>query len=531
MRGVLAGVRNELVNTGNCGVSTDYDAGISAISTPNGTLCQTTFTPSVTLNNYGSTTLTSVQIQYFVDAGAPSTYNWSGSLASNSSTTVTLNAVTTTAGAHTFTARTVSGTLNGSNNDQETSNDQTISSFSVATGGSSITLTLALDCFGEEITWEIRSSSNQVVASGGPYVNNASGEQIIESLCLAEDCYDFNIFDSFGDGLYGSQWQSCSINGDYAITDGSTTLVQLTAANSDFGTEATHNFCIGGGSTSTCEDLMTFDGSGFTINNLDFPNFEAQIIDNDQEAVNSGLATAGFTSEWMAFYEEVSPGDTNFFIGATSWFANTSAPADNWITFGPVTMTSDGGEIRWKHRMSNNGFRDGYELLLNTNGTDISDFSGATVLYTVDDNDPSTDGDTTWTQQVVALPAGSYAGQELYFGFHHNALDMEFLFLDDMVIEGCSTITVDIGEIETFNMNVFPNPSSNNFTFQYLGSAAQNFEFVVLNSVGQQVWSKQVSGQTSGTAIIETGNLSSGVYTLVVRGDKLNVSERLILTK
>ena len=78
MRGVLAGVRNALVNTSNCGVSTDFDAGISAISTPNGALCQTSFTPSVTLNNYGSTTLTSVQIQYFVDAGAPATYNWRG---------------------------------------------------------------------------------------------------------------------------------------------------------------------------------------------------------------------------------------------------------------------------------------------------------------------------------------------------------------------------------------------------------------------------------------------------------------------
>jgi hypothetical protein len=533
MRGILSGVRNDLWNTSNCGVSTNYDAAITAITAPSGSLCQTSFTPVVTLNNFGATTLTSVEIDYFVDSQTPSTFNWTGNLGSNSAVTVTLPLVTTTTTppSHTFTARTVSGTLNGSNNDEVTSNDQTVSSFSVGSGGTSVTLTLDLDCYGEETTWEIRDASNQVIISGGPYTNGVAAEQVLESVCLAEGCYDFNIFDSQGDGLSGTPF-GCGFDGDYSITDGSSTLVQM-AADPNFGASTTHNFCIGGGgTTTTCEDLVDYDGEDFFVNPNDLPNFDIQTIDNDQEPVSTTLSDLGYTSDWMAgFYEEVAPGDTNWFLGVTSWFADPTVAADNWLTFGPATMLSDDGEISWKHLYSDNLYRDGYEVLVNTNGTAISDFNGATVLYSVSDNNATTNGDTIWTQQTVNLPGGTYANQPLYFAIHHNALDQLVVYFDDIVVEGCNSITVDISEEEQFNLNVFPNPSSNNFTFQYQSESSDNLDFRMLNSLGQEVWNYQSKGSQNGVEVIETQGLSTGVYTLVVKGDRLNVSERLILTK
>ncbi len=532
MRAALAGARNAVVNTSNCGAPNDYDAAVSAIAAPNGSICLTTFTPSVTLTNYGATTLTSVQIAYNVDATGPSTYNWTGSLAQNASTSVTLDPVTTTTGAHTFTATTVSGTLNTNNTDQETNNDESTSSFTIGASGAAITLTLDLDCYGDEITWEVRNSSNTVVTSGGPYVNNASGEQITESLCLAEGCYDFIINDSYGDGLYGSQHSGCNVDGDYEITDsGGGILVELTAANSDFGTSATHNFCIGGGgSSTTCEVLMAFDGYNFSINNNDLPNFGIEIIDNDQEAVATPLANNDYTSDWMGFYEIPTAPDTNFYVGVTSWFADTTQYADNWLNFGQVTIPNDGGELRWKHRFPNNSYRDGYEVLVNFNGTSISDFSGATVLYTVDDNDPSTNGDTDWTSQVVDLPSGTYAGQTIYIAFHHTALNMFFLELDEIEVEGCTSTLVGISEGDAFKINVFPNPSSSNFTFKYATDSNEKLNFSLHNSVGQSVWSHQSSNGLNGEETIETGGLSAGIYTLVVQGETFNVSKKLILT-
>ncbi|MDQ3111655.1 MAG: M43 family zinc metalloprotease [Bacteroidota bacterium] len=82
------------------------DAAISAITTPNGTVCGTTFTPVVVLKNWGTSTLTTCTIKYQVDATTLQTYTWTGSLATGLTTNVTLSSMTTTSGAHTFTAYT-----------------------------------------------------------------------------------------------------------------------------------------------------------------------------------------------------------------------------------------------------------------------------------------------------------------------------------------------------------------------------------------------------------------------------------------
>ncbi|MCZ8284595.1 MAG: zinc-dependent metalloprotease, partial [Bacteroidia bacterium] len=109
------------------------DASISSISQPaNGTaICNTSVTPSATLFNAGSTTLTSAQVLYKMDATATQTLNWSGSLATNASTVLTLNNYSgLTTGPHTF-----SVWVNAPNNsnDLNTTNDSRASTFTVGT--------------------------------------------------------------------------------------------------------------------------------------------------------------------------------------------------------------------------------------------------------------------------------------------------------------------------------------------------------------------------------------------------------------
>ncbi len=73
---------------------------------PPATLCTPTFTPVVQIGNFGSSTMTSVNINYQVDNGTVATFNWTGSLPKCSTTVVTLNPVTATAGNHTLTVYT-----------------------------------------------------------------------------------------------------------------------------------------------------------------------------------------------------------------------------------------------------------------------------------------------------------------------------------------------------------------------------------------------------------------------------------------
>jgi len=132
----MAGTRNSLASSQGCAGSTvANDGGINAIITPTGTLCSTTFTPVVTLRNFGAANLTSITINYRIDAGPIQNYSWTGNLASMSNVNVTLNSMTTTAGNHTFTAYTTSP---NSQTDGNTSNDQTVGSFTVAATGASL---------------------------------------------------------------------------------------------------------------------------------------------------------------------------------------------------------------------------------------------------------------------------------------------------------------------------------------------------------------------------------------------------------
>ncbi len=102
------------------------DAAISNVVTPNGLVCTITFTPVVTVKNWGNNNLTSCIISYQIDAGPVQTYTWTGSLVSLATTTVALSAVTTTAGTHTLTSSTSNP---NSTTDGNPGNDQNVSVF------------------------------------------------------------------------------------------------------------------------------------------------------------------------------------------------------------------------------------------------------------------------------------------------------------------------------------------------------------------------------------------------------------------
>lgn len=102
--------------------------------------------------------------------------------------------------------------------------------------GENVTLTIILDNYPGETTWSITSGS-LTYASGGPY--SGAGSTVVEVICLDDGCYDFNIFDSYGDGIccgYG--------NGSYVLENASGGTL---ASGGNFTSSETTNFCVGGG--------------------------------------------------------------------------------------------------------------------------------------------------------------------------------------------------------------------------------------------------------------------------------------------
>lgn len=86
-------------------VSLTLDANLTTIVFPNSNLstCSTSITPSVKVKNNGINDITNFIINYTIDGGSPTAYNWSGNLASGQLITVilpTINGLTT--GSHTL---------------------------------------------------------------------------------------------------------------------------------------------------------------------------------------------------------------------------------------------------------------------------------------------------------------------------------------------------------------------------------------------------------------------------------------------
>lgn len=327
----------------------------------------------------------------------------------------------------------------------------------------------------------------------------------------------------FGDGA-----TSTATNPTHAYSAPGTYPVVLTATNSNGSSNAQVNVIVqqggGGGTTTTCDTLLYIDGEFVvTLNPADQATFNAYLYDVDQLPINTALSDLGYTSGW----DLVTDNNGNTFLAATSWFA-TPAQATNLIGLGPLTIPNGGGTINWKHMMPDNDFRDGYAVILNTTGNAVADYVNSVLLWGISDNDPSTNGnDTQFWPQSVAIPA-QYSGMQVNIGFLHDATDMFLLYLDDIYIEGCTSIPVAVTEPANHSLFVYPNPSADRFTIML----AQNHgleNLSVVNAMGQTVWTIALNGQGPTNVEADLGQHASGVYTLVATGNGTRTARRLVL--
>ena len=186
---------NALANSTVCNsaVLVANDAMLASITNPGGNECNSTITPQITLKNMGLDTLYSVDINYYVDNNTPSVYAWTGILPSLTSTGITLPAITTTAGAHTFTVFT--SQPNGSN-DLNTVNDSSVASFTVVGNGLALPYQEgfetafppaggALNNPDNSYTWEQTTSSSHS-GTHAVYINNYdyNGSGAIDEIVL-----------------------------------------------------------------------------------------------------------------------------------------------------------------------------------------------------------------------------------------------------------------------------------------------------------------------------------------------------------
>ena len=200
----------------------DLDAAIS-VNVPETSCGDTTITPSVSLTNYGFNTITVAEMTWQINDGDIQTINFNGTLSQNQTQTFTLDPIDLTDGSYIFNASLIS--VNGVI-DQNTQNNEAATSFDI--GGNEyltqqITLELLTDDYAEETSWEFREIGGAVLDSGS-YNQSDDNTTFIETFGVVQDnCYEFEIFDSFGDGIcceFGEGFYTLTTDSADVIIDG-----------------------------------------------------------------------------------------------------------------------------------------------------------------------------------------------------------------------------------------------------------------------------------------------------------------------
>ena len=477
------------------------NAGVLSVNQPTGSLCGSgTFTPEVVIRNFGTNALTSVTINYDVDGGTNNTFNWTGNLATNATATVTLPAMTTTNGNHTFNAST--SDPNGTT-DTEPANDASSSSFNVTLTGQQVTLSLETDCWGYETYWELVDATSSVVASGGNTSgippggaqNAGAGDPgaygnevtITENWCLADGCYDFIIYDDYGDGLAGNGQGSCTTDGNFTITDGSgTTLASLQTVN--FGNSDTSNFCVlppcnSTFSSSTTQADCYGDNDGeitvtFTAGNASGATFD---IGNGPQASGTftGLAPGDYTvtiidGDNCTSVVMVTLGGPSEITGTTNVTDETSGGD------GAINLTPNGGAGNFTFSWTGpNGFT--------ANTEDIDNLEDGTYSVTITDANGC-----SITLNGIDVAAASTSGIE---------------------------------DLEAGAFTLYPNPSNGLFYIQMSDATNGSVMVQVTDVTGRMVYD-QIESATTFT--VDLSNNAKGAYFLNISSNGTQFTKTIV---
>lgn len=210
------------------------NVAIFSFDSPKNLICQS-LVPKVSIQNLGTTNLTSAKIICKIDDVVVKEHPWTGNLGRFEMASVTIPGINTSAltpGAHVFKYEIVEP---NDGVDAAPTDNVITSNFKIAQDPVDLRVIIETDGYPSEVTWEIKEQNapNMLIANGGPY----SSQNNTHDICSEQTCYSFKIMDSYGDGM--------AYNGNVGhaiVLRGADTLVKI--LGNEFTTSKTVNFCV-----------------------------------------------------------------------------------------------------------------------------------------------------------------------------------------------------------------------------------------------------------------------------------------------
>ncbi len=156
-------------------------------------------------------------------------------------------------------------------------------------------------------------------------------------------------------------------------------------------------------------------------------------IDNDGIDVADGLVEELGIPVSPSQWTIMTVSDENSVAISPSWL-NPTGEADDWLITPAIEILPE-TILEWKAEALNPSFRDGYQVLISSNSTDLGDFSPITEIQ-AEEAKP--------TLRLVDLAA--YEGQEIYIAFRNNSVNKYAISLDEIRVR--TSIPLDLRVVD-----------------------------------------------------------------------------------
>lgn len=358
-----------------------------------------------------------------------------------------------------------------------------------------VTLTLKLDTYSPETSWELLDANGAVVDRGGSYTKEQANQTITQTFCLDDGCYTFTIFDAYEDGI------CCKFgDGGYSLTDAAGNDL---GSGGEFGASQTQKFCIeGGAGDNENGDCLPIDFTQYTID----PYGGLQDI-GDYELLDGGTVLKIANNAWksIALDYAVTPNTT-----ITFEFRSDREGEIHGIGF------DDNDQISYNRTFKVYGTQ-GWGIL------NYDNYSGS-----------------TW--KTYTIPIGNfYQGNfdRLFFVADHDGglRNGTAYFRNVRIYE-----TVDCGPQQTVpgldmplhktDFRLYPNPASEELQVQFDLPAGEVTQLTVFNLFGQNVLQTQLDNfEGWQTETIPVEQLPPGTYLLELRAGDVRKTTKFTVAR
>ena len=172
------------------------DINLKSISDINPT-CLGTISPVVSIENLGSNPATSFDITYAVNDGPPEVYSWTGNLSTFQEQVVNLPSISFTQLENNELEISIADDDVIENNSGSTSFDAVLETIGT------ILLSFDTDTFAHQNSWDFRDSAGNIIESES-YTSADDNQLFTYRFNFDADCLEFNMYDSSGNGIFGS---------------------------------------------------------------------------------------------------------------------------------------------------------------------------------------------------------------------------------------------------------------------------------------------------------------------------------------